>query len=541
MGEGTSTVTRPAVASAGAATLRRWAPFALVVLGWAALLPFVGHYGNPDGPSYAVVAERWLAGDLPAAVNGYWGPLLSWLAVPLLAVGVPALTALRVVLLVGAVLLLFPLGALCRRAGASAWATDVLLLATAPFLVYNALFGLYADVLMSAALLRSLEVLLRPSEVRVRAAVSAGVWAGLAVLARSYAAPVALVALPLAVLCQALLGPPGRVPTRRVPVLLRRALPAVAAALAGLLVVVGAWAAALTAVYGTPTWSTAAGFNSALVAPGSAGNPFNVPGLYEPVRPEGFSAWEEPAELPVPVRDEYEGEGLGERDATGRLALAVANGRIALGSVLRRGAPFVLLALVALAAAARRREPPAAALVAPLLTGAVAAGGLLLIIAIERYLWFPILTLVPAAAVGLDAFAVRPRWRLVVGVATVVTVTLTSLHGLLPRVGAHERVSVVAAALDEGLEGRAATVDDWQATHLLCFRVGCDYLGRPEARDAAGIAEELHAAEVDLLLVWAGDEDEVAGLETPDDGRLLTVYDVGAEGLRPRLAVGAGS
>lgn len=43
------------------------------------------HMLNPDGVAYLQVTRHLLRGDFGLSVNGYWGPLISWLAVPLLA------------------------------------------------------------------------------------------------------------------------------------------------------------------------------------------------------------------------------------------------------------------------------------------------------------------------------------------------------------------------------------------------------------------------------------------------------------------------
>jgi hypothetical protein len=527
---------RPAAATEDVAAWHRplrsrWFPPAVLLLGWLVAWPLTGHYGNPDGPSYAVVARLWLEGDLPAAVNAYWGPLLSWAAMPLLAVGVDDLLALRLVLLVGASLTFAPLRTLCRSAGASPEATQTLLVAVAPILVYAASFGLYADVLMVMALLRSLAALSVPAPAqRPTTAVRAGLWAAVAFLARAYALPVALVMFPVASLLHGVATGSGR----RTRTVLRVVGPAVAA----FALVAGAWIATLSAVYGEPTYSTSAAFNAELVAPGSAGNPFNVRGLHEPVRDGGFSAWEEPSELPVPVRSSAavgDDGGPGDPDLGHRVSLGLANARIVVGSMLRRGAPLLALAAVALAGAVAARRWPPVAVSLPLVTGAAAAGGLTLIIAIERYTWLPILATVPAAAVGFDRLlAGRRRWLPAAGAALVAVTTVTSALGLAPRVGEHAEVTAAAAALGDGqLVGRAATAESWQRAHLLCFRAGCDFLGRPTARDAAGAAEELAAADVDHLLVFAGDEDELPGLPAPDGAGpgSLTVYAVTDDGL----------
>src|SRR5688572_4382331 len=51
---------------------------------------------NPDAISYISIAQKYLAGDFGAAINAYWSPLYSWLLMPFLAIGIPALLATKV-------------------------------------------------------------------------------------------------------------------------------------------------------------------------------------------------------------------------------------------------------------------------------------------------------------------------------------------------------------------------------------------------------------------------------------------------------------
>lgn len=52
---------------------------------------------NVDGVSYITVAEKYLSGNFKDAINGSWGPLLSFLLLPLLALGINSLFALKLI------------------------------------------------------------------------------------------------------------------------------------------------------------------------------------------------------------------------------------------------------------------------------------------------------------------------------------------------------------------------------------------------------------------------------------------------------------
>ena len=60
----------------------------LAVAAWRNL-----HQLNPDAIAYMRIAGYYANGQTELAVTGYWGPLLSWLMVPLLKVGAPPLVA----------------------------------------------------------------------------------------------------------------------------------------------------------------------------------------------------------------------------------------------------------------------------------------------------------------------------------------------------------------------------------------------------------------------------------------------------------------
>lgn len=68
-------------------------PFLGLSLG---LLPLFRNSINPDGIAYLRIAAYYWQGDLYAALNSHWSPLLSWLLLPLYAVHIPWLIAFRI-------------------------------------------------------------------------------------------------------------------------------------------------------------------------------------------------------------------------------------------------------------------------------------------------------------------------------------------------------------------------------------------------------------------------------------------------------------
>ncbi|HIL73034.1 MAG TPA: hypothetical protein EYG44_02285, partial [Verrucomicrobia bacterium] len=82
--------------------LRFWLRMAWVVAYALMLVSMLNNLArlNTDAIAYMRVAEYWSSGDLGLAVNGYWGPMLSWLMVPFLWLGVEPLLAGKLAMLI---------------------------------------------------------------------------------------------------------------------------------------------------------------------------------------------------------------------------------------------------------------------------------------------------------------------------------------------------------------------------------------------------------------------------------------------------------
>jgi len=61
----------------------------IALITYSILIATSCHYERLTGDAtlYLSIAEKYIRGDFSNAINGYWGPLLSWLLVPLLYIG----------------------------------------------------------------------------------------------------------------------------------------------------------------------------------------------------------------------------------------------------------------------------------------------------------------------------------------------------------------------------------------------------------------------------------------------------------------------
>ncbi len=510
---GATALTPPPEAPAAHPLLPPWIgtllPYLVVVLGWLGLSWGNRWFVNPDGGVYAVMARRIAEGNLADAVLAYWSPLYPVLAAPFVALGVQEFVALRLVGLIAALASVPSVRRLCTRAGAGIGSANLAATAGALLLCAASVFGLYPDIVFIPLILGCLTMAL--TGVTLRAGLIAGGLAGLAYLAKAVALPY-VGALFVLVLVLRLLSERGA----------RRAvLRLMAGAALTLVLTAGPWIGVLTVSTGQPTISTAGEFNAKLVVPGSWGNPLSYPGLYVPPN-DGFTPWERPSDLPIFVNPPTTGTDSSDVSTPtppSRVENAVSQAKVAAGSLLRRWTPVGLLAVIGLVSCFRRPARQRTVVLGSALAGAGFAAGMALLIVIERYLWFPMLALLPAAALGLDAISgwLRPRiassaralW-LARGAATL-WLTLIAV-GLAPVALLHwntdREVWRFAEQVNqsEPLSGALAGASDWERTQLLAFLTGVDYAGLADPETPlADLEGELRRVGASAIVLWPGD------------------------------------
>ncbi len=268
---------------------------------------------NPDAVAYCRIAGYYAEGQWALAVSGYWGPLLSWLMVPLVKFGCAPLVAARIVMafsgcvfLAGAVTLFrafrLPRPALLAGSGmAAAWSVFWSVRNISPDLLMAGLAGLamaatYRAVLSNGSRKPSAvlgiahvpETVASPRQgVTNSLAIRAGTLWGLAYLAKAIALPWAL----LVSAGFALFATSGR------PDLRRQMLKRLGGVCLGLALVAGPWVALLSFHYGKFTFSTTGPIAHALAGPGEASR--YHPAMISLHQPDAgrVTQWEEPSRM----------------------------------------------------------------------------------------------------------------------------------------------------------------------------------------------------------------------------------------------------
>jgi hypothetical protein len=572
--------------------------FVLAVLVFVALgLVFRTAYAcriNTDATAYVSIARQCLAGDFAQAINGYWGPLLSWLMVPVLALGAEPLWAARLVELAAGLATLFAVRWLARQLGASRWSVGVVALCVAVPLANYSMILVTPDVLLLFLLTMYCGFVL-PEGYRDHGlrGVGAGLFGGLAYLAKSYALPfflVHFVLINLMHLHRASSGagfsslrksrPEGRpAPSGLAGEGRRRVLRNFALGMLVFIAVIGLWVGLLTQKYGTFTFGTAGKRAFAMVGPEYFGEDPVFETLLAPPSPGAMSYWDDPTVVRLNTWGPWQSKALFQHQ------LKLVGGNLwEMSRQITVLFPFsvgtlLLFCGTVLAGLFLRREratrqsldagsdssgtspsirvdthPDSKGLpgedVSPdeplesldtvalplLLTVAVFAGGYMPIFVEIRYLWLVVVLLILMTVLALQVLAFgRKTLSFFLATWLVLTCAVPALNELVARSNQGREHARLAARLarDYTVHGNLASNDCWDQVLFAAFHMKARYFGRVTKDDSSSeerLVATLMQHGIDYYLVW-GAEDAFTPGPFPKS-RLPEVTGGGIKGLR---------
>jgi len=246
--------------------------------------------GGPDAIAYFSIAKLYYSGNGALAINSHWSPLISWILVPFLALGISPESALKLSCIpVGAIIIL-GIWKLGEQLGLSRKYRRFSLLATVPALLSWAMQTVSADFLSTALVLWLWVALLHPGFGRVwRWSLLAGFFGGIGYLSKSYCFPYFVAAFSLAMLRNLLVSDQPK----------KREFAHFLAGFSLFLLVSLPWAAVISAANGKATIGTAGSFTLQYMAPSGVDVGVDQ-GLVPPPSEYAVSYWENPWKLPTP-------------------------------------------------------------------------------------------------------------------------------------------------------------------------------------------------------------------------------------------------
>lgn len=498
-----------------------------------ALLSGFIHAINADGISYISIARRYLAGDWYGALNAYWGPLLSWLLVPFLALGLDALLAGKLLSIAIGLVTIPGLYVLAARCHLSERLRLVVTASLLPALWLFTFQKLTPDFLMVCVLVWYLAVLFGPGYLNgIRTAVWVGVLGVLAYFSKGYGFYFFIAHLSL-VTVLLWLGA-GAAAGRRLAV-----LRAYGVALVVFVLLSSGWIAALAVKYGHFTVSSSGRNNSALLTLGNA-DPLSLScrSFRAPSDATAISMWDDPTvrvivssgtSFPASVVIRHGGHAI------------LQNLKLMAGLIQQYSPLAVVIIAGSIVYCVRRRRAclqlgGVALLLATLM---LYLGGYLLLFVEFRYLFVSLvlLALLGARMIwNLEAQGVLAgRWRVVACVILALSVggpaalQTRGLYGKAEGVEVYELSKRLAS--QTRLVGNIASNQNWHQTLFIAYHLGLRFFDIKGAMPDNEILPALARLGVNAYFVWDETAEEQARFKNlPEltggtiDG--LRIYDV---------------
>jgi hypothetical protein len=266
----------------------------LIIIVYTALVVFSGYYEifTGDSTMYLDIAEKYVRGNFTDAVNGYWGPMFSWLLVPLLYFGASKVFAVNALNITAGILTLIGVWRLSFRFELSDRIRSAILISLLPVILFVSIVELH-DFLLLCFLVFYLGIIFSNTyEERTSNGIFCGVLGAASYFTKAYAFPFFIVHF-ISMNIAHFIRCSTHVQKRNV----------VRNAMTGMVlfsIISGLWITAISYKYNRFTISNMGKANFSALAPGlpdsgyELGNPMFYEGFFPPSNETAFSTWEDP-------------------------------------------------------------------------------------------------------------------------------------------------------------------------------------------------------------------------------------------------------
>jgi len=275
-------------------------PFCLFVLisvliTYSAIIIFTHNYErfSADSSIYLNIAEKYLNGNFTDAVNGYWGPLLSWLFIPFLYVGLSPVFSVNALYLVVGLFTIMGVWILSNRFNISVTVRSSIMVALLPIMLFYSVVEIF-DFLLVCLIVYYLAIIFKNDYPdKLHRGIFCGALGALAYFTKSYAFPFFIVHF-LVMNVLHFRRYSARHEKRKV---LRNAI----AGYVMFVIISAPWITAISTKYDRLTFSNTGKGNFAAFAPElqqegyEAGNPIFHKGFFPPAYKTANSGWEDPS------------------------------------------------------------------------------------------------------------------------------------------------------------------------------------------------------------------------------------------------------
>jgi hypothetical protein len=491
------------------------------------LIKYYRYQINPDGISYISIAQKYLNGDFGNAINGYWGPLLSWLLMPFLYFSSDALLATKLLSLLTGLVAIVALRTLSYRFETTESIRTTILFSAVPVVLNFAFLDIAPDLLLACILLFYFTVIFSVKYAgRINKGIVCGALGGVAYLSKSFAFPFFISHFFIMNVLHYL-----RNETKEARQKVFHNF------LAGFVVfslISGVWIGLISNKYGKLTFGTSGKATFCWeAAPNAQGTAVLWQGFLKPPDVTAISAWEDPSYLEMPSYNPF-----------GSWPNLWHQLKFAAGNIYKIAGIFMNFSLLSIATGIayvlfwlrrfNRMTIPSEVLY-PTVTIALLAGGYSLVLVESRYLWVIFIMSMLMGGYVLcrlfqNKFFTKTR-RMVLLVAFFLSFAVPASQDLKAYAnrskGIYDLGQVLKSRIGKG--HKIASNTNWPSVLYLSYHLEGKYYGVPKRNiSGAELNSELEKYGIEYFFVWGG----AAG-----DYRFLSNYEEISGGRIPGLQI----
>jgi len=466
-----------------------------------------------DSMLYFSLAEKYLSGDFANAINGYWGPLLSWLLIPFMYFGISDVVAINMLNLIVGILMILGIWVLSQRFEMTDRIRSLLLICALPIVLKFSIVQ-PMDFILVCILVFYLSIVFKDDYPdKISSGVFSGILGSAAYLTKAYAFPFFIVHFFIMNVFHYLKN--GVEESRKK--ILRNAI----AGFVLFALISGAWIMTISDKYGHFTFSTMRETNFNAPGPDVVGGglEFGVPvfkeGFFEPPNETAFVIWEDPSYL----RGEQWSAWQSMRHFKHFIKLTAKN--TAEGLLIFEGfstfSIMILIAYLLLLSTKPLKELVSNSLLYPLFTLVLFSGGYLLFHFEERYVWLVNILLLLMGGHVLNVlfqnkfFKYTTRKNILIVffvisfIFTPVRFIMQTSNGSIDKFMHDISVDLQQYNISGNIASNRYSFshDAWHETFRLAYWLNCRYYGQSrEGISDEDLEKELDKYNIDYYFVW---------------------------------------
>lgn len=463
---------------------------------------------NPDGICYISIAQKYLSGNYGSAINGYWGPLLSWLLVPFLFLGLPPLLAIKILLLIIGFLAMIGIRLLSFRFEMAESIRNVILFSLVPVILYFSFSNITPDLLIVCTLVFYLNIIFKADYPGKHKGIFCGVLGGISYLAKSYVFPFFVTHFFLFSIFHYLRGTTVE---QKKNVLLN-----FLCGLATFLLISGSWSALISNKYKEITIGTSGKYNYALVGPESQGQAHDYQGFLMPPNETAVSAWEDPSYYKVKSWNPMQSWSTFKHQSE----IVLRNTYRIICCLCERFSPLsitIIIGCILLCVPPFNGIGLKGDVIYPLVTIIVYSAGYTLVLVNERYLWiiYVLLLLMGGHLLNIlfhNKFFTYLRKNIAL-TFFILSFIVMPTGKLIQRMNAGKNIYILSEKVKNNYninkQVNIASNSDWGKTLYLSYYLNSGYYGTARKNiSAADLERELKLYNIDYFFVWGESKDE---------------------------------